>query len=37
MDLLIKKLEEFNQQKITSEKENCKGRPYECTNIKLND
>ncbi|KAK9409714.1 protein Mis18-beta [Crotalus adamanteus] len=36
MELLIKKLEEFNQQRITSEKESCKGRPYENTNRKLN-
>ncbi|XP_070613290.1 protein Mis18-beta [Erythrolamprus reginae] len=34
MELLIKKLE-FNQQRITYEKENCKGRPHGYTN-KLN-
>ncbi|XP_058018044.1 protein Mis18-beta isoform X2 [Ahaetulla prasina] len=38
MELLIKKLEEFNQQRIIYEKEDsfCKGRPYGYTNRKLN-
>ncbi|XP_070787412.1 protein Mis18-beta [Pituophis catenifer annectens] len=36
VELLIKKLEEFNQQRITYEKESCKGKPYGYTNRKLN-